>query len=302
MVARRSSITLVYIRDVAFVHQGSPPQTNLVRVNGSRAVLMTILKAGSASTLSVIEGIKSLLPRVEESLPASRSARGRRSVCVRQGRCVRRDPRSRAGGPRSSGVMILIFLGSWRSTIIILIAIPLCHLVRADCAVVARRDDQCHDARRACRARRRLLVDDGTVTIENINYHLEQGKEVERAIMDGAQQIVIPAFVTLLCLCIVFMPMFQLGGVAGYLFRPLAEAVVFALLRVLHPVADAGADALARYLLLLAPQLHGFRPCRGRHTATPRSGPLQPVQADFSAALKSASTGDCANAIARCCC
>ena len=87
-----------------------------------------------------------------------------------------------------------------------------------------------------------ILVDDGTVTIENINYHLEQGKEIEPAILDGAQQIVIPAFVTLLCLCIVFVPMFQLGGVAGYLFRPMAEAVVFRPDRLVHPVAHAGAD------------------------------------------------------------
>ena len=220
--------TIIYMHDVAYVHQGSPPQTNLVRVNGSRAVLMTILKAGAASTLSVIDGIKSLLPRVEESLPPSLnlSAVGDQSIFVKA--AVFGVIREAALAAALVGLMILIFLGSWRSTVIILIEIPLAILFSL--AALSWLGETINVMTLGGLALAvGILVDDGTVTIENINYHLEQGKEIEPAIMDGAQQIVIPAFVTLLCLCIVFVPMFQLGGVAGYLFRPLAEAVVFAL-------------------------------------------------------------------------
>jgi multidrug efflux pump subunit AcrB len=221
--------TIVYIRDVAYVHQGSPPQTNLVRVNGSRAVLMTILKAGAASTLNVIDGIKSLLPRVEASLPASLNlhAVGDQSIFVKA--AVLGVVREAALAAMLVGVMILIFLGSWRSTVIILIEIPLAILFSLTALSWLGETINVMTLGGLALAVG-ILVDDGTVTIENINYHLEQGKEIRQAILDGAQQIVIPAFVTLLCLCIVFVPMFQLGGVAGYLFRPLAEAVVFALL------------------------------------------------------------------------
>src|SRR3984885_6091521 len=221
--------TIIYMHDVAFVHQGSPPQTNLVRVNGSRAVLMTILKAGSASTLTVIEGIKSLLPRVQESLPSSLnlSAVGDQSIFVKA--AVFGVIREAALAAALVGVMILLFLGSWRSTLIILIEIPLAILFALTALSWLGETVNVMTLGGLALAVG-ILVDDGTVTIENINYHLEMGKRIEPAIMDGAQQIVIPAFVTLLCLCIVFVPMFQLGGVAGYLFRPLAEAVVFALI------------------------------------------------------------------------
>ncbi len=220
--------TIIYMHDVAFVHAGSPPQTNLVRVNGSRAVLMTILKAGSASTLSVIDGIKSLLPRVEETLPSTLNlhAVGDQSVFVKA--AVFGVIREAALAAALVGLMILVFLGSWRSTVIILIEIPLAILFSLTLLSWLGETVNVMTLGGLALAVG-ILVDDGTVTIENINYHLEQGKQIEPAILDGAQQIVVPAFVTLLCLCIVFVPMFQLGGVAGYLFRPLAEAVVFAL-------------------------------------------------------------------------
>ncbi len=220
--------TIIYMHDVAYVHSGSPPQTNLVRVNGSRAVLMTILKAGAASTLNVIDGIKSLLPRVEESLPSSLNlhAVGDQSIFVKA--AVFGVIREAALAAALVGLMILIFLGSWRSTVIILIEIPLAILFSLTLLSWLGETVNVMTLGGLALAVG-ILVDDGTVTIENINYHLEMGKPIEPAIMDGAQQIVIPAFVTLLCLCIVFVPMFQLGGVAGYLFRPLAEAVVFAL-------------------------------------------------------------------------
>src|SRR5277367_723826 len=221
--------TIIYIHDVAFVHDGSPPQTNLVRVNGARAVLMTILKAGSASTLTVIDGVKALLPRIRLTLPQGLDmhAVGDQSIFVKA--AVFGVIREAALAAALVGVMILLFLGSWRSTVIILIEIPLAILFSLTILSWLGQTINVMTLGGLALAVG-ILVDDGTVTIENINYHLEQGKKVERAILDGAQQIVIPAFVTLLCLCIVFVPMFQLGGVAGYLFTPLAEAVVFALI------------------------------------------------------------------------
>ncbi len=239
--------TIIYLRDVAFAHEGSPPQTNLVRVNGAHAVLMTILKAGAASTLSVIDGVKSLLPRVEESLPPGLSvhAVGDQSIFVKAAIFgVIREAVLAAG---LVGLMILLFLGSWRSTIIIIVSIPLSVLFSV-IAIAALGETINVMTLGGLALAVGMLVDEGTVTLENIFYHLEQGKPVEPAILDGAQQIVVPAFVTLLVLDIVFAPMFQLGGVAGYLFRPLAEAVVFALIgsfvlsRTLVPT-------MARYLL-----------------------------------------------------
>ena len=221
--------TVIFVHDVAYVHEGSPPQTNIVRVNGARAVLMTILKAGSASTLDIISGIKALLPRVEESLPAGLDlhAVGDQSVFVKA--AVFGVVREAVLAAALVGVMILLFLGSWRSTVIILIEIPLAILFSLTALSWLGETINVMTLGGLALAVG-ILVDDGTVTIENINYHLELGKKIEPAILDGAQQIVIPAFVTLLCLCIVFVPMFQLGGVAGFLFRPMAEAVVFALI------------------------------------------------------------------------
>ncbi|MGA2398227.1 MAG: efflux RND transporter permease subunit [Steroidobacteraceae bacterium] len=220
--------TVIFLHDVAYVHRGSPPQTNIVRVNGARAVLMTILKAGSASTLDIISGVKALLPRVESSLPAGLDLHpvGDQSVFVKA--AVFGVIREAVLAAALVGVMILIFLGSWRSTVIILIEIPLAILFSLTALSWLGESINVMTLGGLALAVG-ILVDDGTVTIENINYHLELGKPIEPAILDGAQQIVIPAFVTLLCLCIVFVPMFQLGGVAGYLFRPMAEAVLFAL-------------------------------------------------------------------------
>ena len=271
--------TIIYIHDVAFVHDGSPPQTNLVRVNGARAVLMTILKAGSASTLSVIDGVKSLLPRVRLTLPkgVDMHAVGDQSIFVKA--AVFGVIREAALAAALVGVMILLFLGSWRSTVIILIEIPLAILFSLTALSWLGQTINVMTLGGLALAVG-ILVDDGTVTIENINYHLEQGKKVEPAILDGAQQIVIPAFVTLLCLCIVFVPMFQLGGIAGYLFTPLAEAVVFALLgsfmlsRTLVPT-------LANYLLRAHQSGHGD-PEHGGHAPQARSrNPLTRFQQGF---------------------
>ncbi len=244
---KRINGTVITLKDVAYVHEGSPPQTNLVRVNGARAVLMTILKAGAASTLNVIDGIKSLLPRVQESLPSGLTvhAVGDQSVFVKA--AIVGVLREAVLAAALVGLMILLFLGSWRPTIIIIISIPLSVLFSV-IAISALGETINVMTLGGLALAVGMLVDEGTVTLENIFYHLEMGKPVEPAILDGAQQIVVPAFVTLLVLDIVFAPMFQLGGVAGYLFRPLAEAVVFALIgsfilsRTLVPT-------MARYLL-----------------------------------------------------
>ncbi len=190
--------------------------------------------------------------------------------------------------------MILLFLGSWRSTVIILIEIPLAILFSLTLLSWLGETINVMTLGGLALAVG-ILVDDGTVTIENINYHLEQGKEIEPAILDGAQQIVIPAFVTLLCLCIVFVPMFQLGGVAGYLFRPLAEAVVFALVgsfilsRTLVPT-------MANYLMRASSRRRG---CDAGDAS--RGAPIaQSVQA-VPAGLRRPVRADRATAIGRCC-
>jgi len=271
---KKANGTIIFVRDVAYVHQGSPPQTNMVRVNGARAVLMTILKAGSASTLNVIDGIKSLLPRVEESLPSGFGLRavGDQSVFVKA--AIVGVLREAALAAALVGMMILLFLGSWRSTIIIIISIPLSILFSMIVLSMLGQTINVMTLGGLALAVG-MLVDEGTVTLENIFFHLEQGKEIEPAILDGAQQIVIPAFVTLLVLDIVFAPMFQLGGVAGYLFRPLAEAVVFALIgsfvlsRTLVPT-------MARYLLHAIPH-HG----EGHVAAPPSRNPFAWMQHEF---------------------
>src|SRR5579872_3438545 len=261
---KRVNGAVIFVRDVAYVHQGSPPQVNMVRVNGARAVLMTILKAGSSSTLDIIDGVKSLLPRVQESLPSTLNLRavGDQSVFVKG--AIVGVLREAVLAAALVGMMILLFLGSWRSTIIIIISIPLSILFSLILLAALGQTINVMTLGGLALAVG-MLVDEGTVTLENIFFHLEQGKEIEPAILDGAQQIVVPAFVTLLVLDIVFAPMFQLGGVAGYLFRPLAEAVVFALIgsfilsRTLVPT-------MARYLLHAIPH-HG----EGHAVAAPTS-------------------------------
>ena len=244
---KRAGGTIVYMRDVAHVRDGSPPQTNVVHVDGTHAVLMTILKSGAASTLDIISHVKGLLPRLKESLPPSLQLKavGDQSVFVTSAVVgVVREGLIAAG---LTGLLILVFLGSWRSTLIITISIPLAILFSVTMLSVLGETINVMTLGGLALAVG-ILVDDATVTIENINYHLEMGKEVEGAIMDGARQIVVPATVSLLCICIVFVPMFGLGGVAGYLFRPLAEAVVFAMIGS-YLLSRTLVPTLAKFLL-----------------------------------------------------
>lgn len=221
--------TVVYMRDVAYVHDSAPPQTNVVQLEGKKGVLLTVINAGSASTLDIIADIKRLLPVIKESMPSDLTIKlvGDQSRFVKAavGDVVREGVIAAA----LTGLMILLFLGSWRSTLITTISIPLSVLASlAALSAVGQTINIMTLGGLALAVG--ILVDEATVTIENINYHLEQGKPVLTAILDGAQQIVIPAFVSLLCISIAFVPMLDLGGVSGYLFRPLAEAVVFAMI------------------------------------------------------------------------
>src|ERR1700724_3105430 len=235
------------MRDVAYVHDGSPPQTNVVHVDGKSAVLLAVVKAGAASTLSIISGIKQLLPSVAKTLPASLNltAVGDQSVFVTS--AVSGVVREGAIAAALTGMMILLFLGSWRSTLIITVSIPLAILASVTALSLLGETINVMTLGGLALAVG-ILVDDATVTIENINWHLEHGKETEIAILDGARQIVVPATVPLLCICIAFVPMFGLGGVAGYLFRPLAEAVVFALIAS-YVLSRTLVPTLANYLL-----------------------------------------------------
>ncbi|KAG9540395.1 hypothetical protein KCV01_g25978, partial [Aureobasidium melanogenum] len=218
----------ITIGDVAHVRDGAPPQNNVVRVDGKRAVLMPALKNGNASTLDVVAGIKKLLPLIQETQPKSLKMNllSDQSIFVKS--AVASVAREGVIAAVLTSVMILLFLGSWRSTVIIALSIPLSILSAIALLSVFGQTLNVMTLGGLALAVG-ILVDDATVTIENINWHLEQGKSVMTAIMDGAKQIVTPAFVSLLCICIVFVPMFMLNGIAGFLFRPMALAVIFAM-------------------------------------------------------------------------
>jgi multidrug efflux pump subunit AcrB len=220
---------IVYIHDVAHVRDGNPPQTNIVHVEGNRSVLMVVLKNGAVSTLAIIDGIKQKLAEIKDILPANLKIAqiGDQSVFIKA--AVSGVVREGVIAAALTSLMILIFLGSWRSTLIIATSIPLS--VLGSIATLSALGETLNIMTLGGLALAvGILVDDATVTIENINYHLEQGKAVETAILDGAAQIVTPAFVSLLCICIVFVPMFFLPGVARFLFVPMAEAVMAAMI------------------------------------------------------------------------
>jgi multidrug efflux pump subunit AcrB len=219
----------VYIRDVANVRDGNPPQTNVVHVNGNRSVLMMVLKSGYTSTLDIIAGIKKKAAAYKDSLPDTLKIGfvGDQGVFVAAS--IEGVVREGVIAALLTSVMILLFLGSWRSTIIIATSIPLA--VFGSIIMLAAIGETLNIMTLGGLALAvGILVDEATVTIENINWHLEQGKDVRPAILDGAQQIVVPAFVSLLCICIVFIPMFFLQGIPRFLFVPMAEAVIFAMI------------------------------------------------------------------------
>ncbi|MEI9986328.1 MAG: efflux RND transporter permease subunit [Aliidongia sp.] len=239
--------TVIYMRDIAHVHDGSPPQTNVVKVDGKNAVMLSVVKIGAASTLDIISGIRGLLPSVAQTLPASlhMTAVGDQSIYVTSAvSSVVREALIAAG---LTAAMILLFLGSWRSTLIITVSIPLA--VLSSLIVLSALGETINVMTLGGLALAvGILVDDATVTIENINRHLDLGQDIETAILNGAHEIMVPATVSLLCISIAFVPMFGLGGVAGYLFRPLAEAFVFALVAS-YGLTYTLVPTLAKYLL-----------------------------------------------------
>ncbi|MBU6468907.1 MAG: efflux RND transporter permease subunit [Betaproteobacteria bacterium] len=219
----------IFIHDVAHVRDGYPPQINIVHSDGRRSVLMTILKNGATSTLDIIQGTKDLIPKLQESLPSGLAIHlvGDQSIFVKG--ALTGVVREGIIAIILTSIMILLFLGSWRSTVIISISIPLSLLSAVIFLSITGNSLNVMTLGGLALAVG-MLVDNATVVIESISYHLELGKSVRVAIIDAAKQIIQPAFVSTLCFCIVFVPMFSLNGVPRYLFVPMAEAVVFGML------------------------------------------------------------------------
>jgi multidrug efflux pump subunit AcrB len=276
--------TMVYMHDVAHVHSGNAVQTNVVHVDGNRSVLLSVFKNGTTSTLDIVGGIKKMLDVIKPSLPDALQVKpiGDQSIFVRAS--IQGVIREGVIAAALTSLMILLFLGSWRSTLIVTTSIPL-SILGAIAALSAVGETLNIMTLGGLALAVGILVDEATVTIESINYHLEMGKPVEKAIIDGATQIVTPAFVSLLCICIVFIPMFFLDGVARYLFVPLAEAVMLAMVfsfllsRTLVPT-------MAKYLL---------RPHQAHTGASgaepPSRNPLVRFQRGFEARFMELRTG-----------
>jgi len=244
---RQVNGTTIYMHDVGTVSDGSIPQTNIVRQDGRRGVLVTILKSGQASTLSVVSGVLGLLPRIKTIVPPELKITpiGDQSIFVKAS--ITGVVREAVIAAMLTGLMILLFLGSWRSTIIIAISIPLSIL---SSVIVLGMIGQTINIMTlgGLALAVGILVDDATVTIENIERYLEEGHDLHTAILEGAAQIAVPALVSTLCICIVFLPMFFLSGVSRYLFVPLAEAVVFAMLAS-YILSRTLVPTMAMYLL-----------------------------------------------------
>jgi multidrug efflux pump subunit AcrB len=283
--------TVILMRDVASVRDGSPPQTNVVRVDGGKAVLMTVLKSGAASTLEIVKQAKALIPKIAESIPSEVKidTLGDQSIFVKA--AVSGVAKEAVIAALLTSLMILLFLGSWRSTVIIAISIPLA-ILSSIILLSAMGETMNIMTLGGLALAVGILVDDATVTIENINWHLEQGKPVRKAIMDGAHQIVTPAFVSLLCICIVFIPMFMLNGVARYLFVPMAEAVVFAMIASFF-LSRTLVPTMAAYLLkphgtLGHPTAHLAEVMSVKHkTHTKTGNPFLAVQQSFEVIFNS---------------
>ena len=240
----------IYLRDVANIRDGFAPQTNIVRQNGNRGVLLSILKAGDASTINVVNGIRELLPRVAQTLPPQLKMQLLTDQSVFVKAAVSGVIREAIIAACLTAIMILLFLGSWRSTLIIAASIPLSILTSV--IILGSLGETINIMTLGGLALAvGILVDDATVTIENIERYIEQGLELREAIFAGAAQISVPALVSTLCICIVFLPMFFLTGVSKFLFVPLAEAVVFAMLAS-YVLSRTLVPTLAMYLLKAA--------------------------------------------------
>ncbi len=227
--------SVVYLKDVAWVHLGSSPQTNTVLVHGQQSILLEILKTGSASTLAVVDGIKAKLPDLLKTLPPGTTIQPISDASGFVQSSIEDVLQEMLTAACLTGLIVLLFLGSWRSTMIVAVSIPLSILASITTLSMLGQTINIMTLGGLALAVG-ILVDDATVMIENIDAHLEdhnaqgQLKTLEEAIIDAANQIVVPTFVSTLCICIVWLPLFELGGVAGYLFLPLAEAIIFAMI------------------------------------------------------------------------
>ncbi|MGB7134904.1 MAG: efflux RND transporter permease subunit, partial [Acidobacteriaceae bacterium] len=263
---RQVNGAMVYIRDVAHVEFGSPPQTNIVRVDGQRAALLSVIKTGNASTLDIIKGILAKVQGLRSQLPPQLKITPLADQSIFVKASIDGVVHEAIIAACLTAVMILIFLGSWRSTLIIAVSIPLSILTSL--LVLRGLGETINIMTLGGMALAvGILVDDATVEIENINRNLEQGKAIEQAILDGAAQIAVPALVATISICIVFVPMFFLGGVARYLFVPLAEAVVFAMLAS-YLLSRTVVPTMARYLLHEHDPQEGERKLRSRNPFT----------------------------------
>jgi multidrug efflux pump subunit AcrB len=221
--------TTIYIRDVAHVYNGSTPQTNIVRFNGQRATLLAIQKTGNASTLAIVQGIKDKIPDLKQTVPPALNFSMLFDQSIFVTGAIEGVVRETVIAACLTAIMILLFLGDWKSTLIIAISIPLAIL--SSIAILSALGETINIMTLGGLALAvGILVDDATVTIENIDRHLAEGQPTLEAIRDGAGQIATPALVSTMCICIVFVPIFFLSGVAKYLFAPLAEAVIFAMI------------------------------------------------------------------------
>ncbi len=270
--------TIVYIRDIATVSDGSIPQTNIVRENGQRGVLVTILKSGTASTLSVVQGVRDLLPRIHSLVPPALEITPLADQAVFVRSSIAGVVREGIIAAVLTGLMILLFLGSWRATLIIAVSIPLSIFVSVIVLGLLGQTINIMTLGGLALAVG-ILVDDATVEIENTSRYLELGFGLREAILEGAAQIAVPALVSTLCICIVFMPMFFLSGVARYLFVPLAEAVVFAMLAS-YGLSRTLVPTLAMYLL----KPHD-------HHATPSNSPFARFQRAFERVFEHVRSG-----------
>jgi CzcA family heavy metal efflux pump len=273
----------VYIRDVATVRDGSSPQQNVVHVEDSRSVLLTILKNGAVSTLAIVESVKEALPRITAGLPDSLKVLpvGDQSVFVRA--AIENVIHEAVLVAALISLLVLLFLGSWRSTVIIAMSIPLSILAAI---AVLNAFGQTLNAMTlgGLAIAIGILVDGSTVIIENINRHLEEGKPVRPAIMLGASQIVMPSFVALLCICIVFVPMFFLPGISGFLFVPMALAVVFAMV----------ASFLLSLTVVLTMSMYLLKPHQQGSNHSAKSGffgPLKKLQQGFETGFEKLRSG-----------
>ncbi len=278
---RQTSGATTYLKDVAQVRLGAGVQTNIVRQNGARGTYLTVLKNGKVSTLDIVDQVKDMVPTLKALMPpdVNLTVMGDQSVYVRD--TISGVLREGLIAAALTAIMILLFLGSWRSTIIVAVSIPLSALASIICLWATGNTLNVMTLGGLALAVG-ILVDDATVAIENIHRNIEHGKPLRQAIVDGADQIAVPAFVSTLSICIVFLPIFALSGTAASLFRPLALAVVFAM-AASYFLSRTLVPTMADYMLGTEAALHA----PGGGGVTGRPGPFGRLIARFETLFES---------------